>query len=356
MRIRRVESWKQSLPLTRPYTIATREISSVELFFVKLVAQEGLVGYGSASPAEHVTGESELACGSALAPERLEWLEGRDARRLGALSREAETRLRSAPAARACLDMALYDLFARSVDVPLVEFLGRQYSALPTSITIGIKSTEAALDEAQEYVGRGFRHLKVKIGLDLNADIERVRRLHERFGNSVAIRVDANQGYTREQTLCFSEAVAGLGVELLEQPLEAAALEEMRTLPASLRRSIAADESLHDERDAVRVAAPPAAFGIFNIKLMKCGGIRSGLGIATIAEASGRELMWGCMDESVISIAAALHAALSAPATRYLDLDGSFDLGHDMAEGGFCVEQGTLRTTDRPGLGVWGRS
>ena len=86
---------------------------------------------------------------------------------------------------------------------------------------------------------------------------------------------------------------------------------------------IAADESLLNEEDARWLAAPPRACGIFNIKLMKCGGIRPALRMAAIAQAAGVDLMWGCMDESRISIAAALHAALSCPATRYLDLDGS---------------------------------
>ena len=62
--------------------------------------------------------------------------------------------------------------------------------------------------------------------------------------------------------------------------------------------------------------------------------------------------MWGCMDESRISIAAALHAALASPATRYLDLDGSFDLERDVVSGGFTVQDGILRTLNAPGLGV----
>ena len=62
--------------------------------------------------------------------------------------------------------------------------------------------------------------------------------------------------------------------------------------------------------------------------------------------------MWGCMDESIISISAALHAALASPATRYLDLDGSLDLARDVVDGGFVLEDGYMRTTDAPGLGL----
>ena len=132
------------------------------------------------------------------------------------------------------------------------------------------------------------------------------------------------------------------------------AFAEIRTLAPRLRARIAADESLHDEKDALALASPPGdpACGIFNIKLMKCGGVRPALRIATIAETAGIALMWGCMDESRISIAAALHAAFASPATRYLDLDGSLDLARDVVAGGFTLDGGVMRTTGAPGLGV----
>ena len=102
-----------------------------------------------------------------------------------------------APAARAAVDMALYDLAARERGVPLVEMLGRAHDTLPTSITIGIKPLEETLAEAAEYVSRGFRILKVKIGLDLERDLERLARLRESVGSRIAIRADGNQGYSR---------------------------------------------------------------------------------------------------------------------------------------------------------------
>ena len=129
-------------------------------------------------------------------------------------------------------------------------------------------------------------------------------------------------------------------------------VDALRALPQPVRRRIAADETLLNEGDALDLVAPPLACGIFNIKLMKCGGIDSALRIADIAEFAGVELMWGCMDESSVSISAALHAALSSPATRYLDLDGSLDLSRDVVSGGFALEDGVMRTLDAPGLGL----
>jgi L-alanine-DL-glutamate epimerase-like enolase superfamily enzyme len=352
VRISAIRSWSEAVELTRPYTIASRTITAVRLFFLQLVGTDGSTGLGSASPAEEVTGESEEACKAALAEDSLSWLAGRDVRHLGAMCRNAGERMAETPAARAAVDMALHDLFARHLQVPLVDLLGRCHDGLPTSITVGIKDTAEAVAEASEYLAQGFRCLKVKIGLSLEEDLERLRQLRSRYGAPIKIRVDANRGYTREETRKLLAATASLDLELIEQPVATGAFAELRSMPEVQRRLIAADESLCDERDALALATPPAACGIFNIKLMKCGGVTPALAIARIAESAGLELMWGCNDESVISIAAALHAAFASPATRYLDLDGSFDLATDPAQGGFVLADGVLRLTDRPGLGV----
>ena len=114
---------------------------------------------------------------------------------------------------------------------------------------------------------------------------------------------------------------------------------------------MAADESLHGPSDALQLAVG-AQFGIWNIKLMKCGGITGALAIADTAQMVGVDLMWGCMDESVISISAALHTGYSCPTTKYIDLDGSFDLSKDVVRGGFRLYDGFLHLLDEPGLGV----
>ena len=353
MRIATVESWLEAVPLTRPYTIATRTIEAVDLFFVRLRASDGTVGLGSASPAAQVTGETPEACGAALSASGLEWLKDRDPRLLRAIQLDLERRLAGTPAARAALDMALHDLAAKSFGVPVVDLLGRCHDSLPTSITVGIKDSDEALAETDEYLGRGFRCLKVKVGLDLEADLERLTLLRERAGPTVRIRIDANQGYTLEETRRLGEAVERLDIELVEQPLPPGDFDEIRGLPERFRRIVAADESLHGLAEAARLASGVAACGIFNIKLMKCGGIAPALAISEVASATGTDLMWGCNDESAVSLAAALHAAYASPRTRYLDLDGSLDLARDPASGGFIfAEDGRMRLLDRPGLGV----
>ncbi len=172
------------------------------------------------------------------------------------------------------------------------------------------------------------------------------------MGKHIPIRVDPNQGYSAEEVSAFVAGTREIDIEFIEQPMPAEQVEELRGLPEEVRVRVAADEMLLHESHALDLVAPPAACGIFNIKLMKCGGVRPAGRIAAIAETSGVDLMWGCMDESIVSISAALHAALASPATRYIDLDGSLDLARDVVSGGFVLEDGFMTVNGRPGLGL----
>ena len=110
------------------------------------------------------------------------------------------------------------------------------------------------------------------------------------------------------------------------------------------------DESLKDPQAALEYATSKP-FGVYNIKLMKCGGIMGAMEIATIAKNASINLFWGCNDESIISITAALHMAYACSNTKYIDLDGSFDLMEDLVTGGFEVQDGCLVIHTAPGFG-----
>lgn len=350
MRIEAVEVWREHLPLTKPYTISRETIADVELSFVRIHAA-GLSGAGCASPAVEVTGESPESCRAALdAASHL--LVGEEAFAIGRLARRLERELPATPAARAACDMALWDLLGRHLGVAVVDLLGRVHEALPTSVTIGIQPAAEAVEAAREYVAQGFRALKVKLGRDVGEDTDRLRRIREAVGPGVALRTDPNAGYDAGELRRYLAETASLDLEFCEQPVARGGEAAFDGLDAAERAGLAADESVHDLADAGQLLREPRPYGIFNLKLMKCGGISPAVRMAHLAEGAGVELMWGCNDESRISIAAALHVALASPATRYLDLDGSFDLARDLAGGGFVLADGRLHTAPGAGLGV----
>ena len=136
----------------------------------------------------------------------------------------------------------------------------------------------------------------------------------------------------------------------MEQPLPANIEKDLLQLSPAVRATLTADESLKNADSALSLAQQQL-YGIFNIKLMKCGGFCGAFEIAAIAKVAGIDLFWGCNDESMVSITAALHAAFACTHTKYLDLDGSLELAEDVASGGFSIKDGYMYTSDKPGFG-----
>lgn len=352
MKIKNIKIWNADLGNTRPYTIAFKTVDEVRNAFVQIELESGITGIGSGNPSEYVVGENINQTIAMLQEKTVEFLIGRDIREFNQLLFEVLQKFPKNPAVRAALDIALHDTFSKFLGVPLVKFLGQKIKTLLTSNTIGIKNVEETLKEAIDYEKQGFKVLKVKLGKNLEEDIERMVKLREHFGNRMVIRIDANQGYTVQQTIDFFDRTKALDIELIEQPLPAKAVNEMKSLPEEIKVRIAADESLISPKDAVELVKAPRAAGIFNIKLMKCGGISQGLKIADIALHEGVDLFWGCNDESAVSITAALHAAFACSNTKYIDLDGSLDLGKDVVTGGFILKDGYMSCSDKAGLGL----
>jgi L-alanine-DL-glutamate epimerase-like enolase superfamily enzyme len=358
-KIKHIEIEKVDLALTRPYTIAFKTVDHVENAIVTIELDNGIIGKGAGNPSEQVVGENlehglnalRKASGIKESPD-WDGLIGRDIDDLETLCEELQVHLASSPCARTALEVGLFDCYALYKNIPLVGLLGQEIERMPTSITIGIKDVPGTIEEAGEYFERGFRYIKVKLGNNLDEDVERLVKLREAFGDKIKIRVDANQGYTVAELQQFYDLTASCKLELIEQPLPAAAIEQMRAFPKVVRQLLAADESLIGPADAEALIADDPACGIFNIKLMKCGGITQAKEISRLAQAADIELMWGCNDESIISIAAALHTALSCKNTRYLDLDGSLDLAKDVVSGGFELENGEMSINGLPGLGL----
>ena len=352
MRIKSIRAYSRNLALTKPYTIAYQTISAVENVFLEVELDNGIIGLGAANPDPEVVGESPEQTLQNLQSERVAAWVGRDIRLFHQLLDEAQHHFGALPGTLAALDIALHDAFGQYLGVPVVQFYGQKIQAMPTSVTIGIMNVADTLAEARAFVQQGFRIVKVKTGLNVAEDSERVLKLRELFGSQLVIRVDANQGYSLADLQRFVALTQHAQIELIEQPLPVGWENDLRQLEDPIQSMLAADESLKDAQTALKLAQSPQPFGIFNIKLMKCGGIRAALELATIARSASIDLFWGCNDESRVSITAALHAAFACPHTRYLDLDGSFDLAEDLMTGGFIVKDGLMQPTAGAGLGL----
>lgn len=351
MKIRNAHAFIKNLKLKKPYEIATERIDNVENVFLELQLENGLTGIGAANPSPEVVGETPEETLHNLQTAIIPWIIGKDIRYFNELIESVDKKNPHKPGTLAAVDIALHDAFGQFIDLPVAAFYGQQHSALPTSVTIGIMDVFQTLEEAIAFKSLGFRILKLKTGINPDEDAERVIKLQEKFGEYFSIRVDANTGYSVDNLDRFLKLTHKKPVELIEQPLTTENDYMLDNLPAAERKIFAADESLTDASAAFRLCAANR-YGIYNIKLMKCGGIRGAFKIAAIAEPTGAELFWGCNDESMVSITAALHAAFACSHTRYIDLDGSFDLAEDLVEGGFIVNNGMMSISGEAGLGL----
>ena len=352
MKIREIRPSLRSIPLKKTYAIAGGDFDHVDLTFLEIELENGIIGYGSGSPAEEVVGETAEMTFANLCSAEVMALKGLDIGDFQELIRTIRQQFPNRPGTAAAVDIALHDAFARWRGMSVAALYGRRSGPLPTSVTIGVMDVRETLAEAEAYLTSGFRHLKVKLGRDPEEDIERMLRLNEQFGQRAVFRVDMNQGYDIGSFQTFLRETASVKMEVIEQPLPIGLEEALHALPSDVRYLLAADESLKDVNAARRLSTGDPVFGIFNIKLMKCGGILAAHEIAEVAGSSGIRLFWGCNDESVVSIAAALHVAYACPHTSFLDLDGSFDLAKDLYRGGFELRDGLMYLSGAAGLGV----
>lgn len=349
MKIKSIKVYSELLQLTKPYTIARETISNAEIVFFEVILSNGICGKGAASTDPDVVPETPAQTLQNLQSDSVQQLVGKDIRQFLSLIAFYRNTFPNQPGTQAAIDIALHDAFGKWIGLPVVDFYGRYHEKMLTSVTIGIKGVDETIQEAREYKEQGFKILKVKTGLNAEEDAERIIKLYASFGSYFTIRVDANEGYTSTDLQYFLKHTAGTALELIEQPFYPDLDNALLDFPQETRRLLAADESLKDARSALTISQQKT-FGIFNIKLMKCGGLTGAFEIANIAKQAGIDLFWGCNDESSISITAAIHAAFACPHTKYLDLDGSLDLIENTDEKGFILQNGYLSINPKPGF------
>lgn len=350
MKIKQVTFEQLDLKLSEPYTIAYETIAHTTNFILKIVTSSGLTGFGCAAPDVVVTLESPAQAKESIENILIPFLLGKNAMMSVQILEELKTLLPTSSSVLAMTDMALLDLKSRKMDVPLYQFLGGYRHSIPTSMTIGILTVEDTLNAAAAYYKQGFFILKVKGGLSVDEDVEKMIRIRELYPDMV-LRFDGNQGYSVEQALRFLKQAKAAKIELFEQPTAVGKDHNMGQITHRTATPVMADESLKNLEDAFRLAQN-SRINMVNIKLMKVGGIREAMHINSVAKSAGFEAMVGCIDECALGISAGLHFALSRANIKYADLDGHLDILDDPFSGIFSLKKGVLYPSEAPGLGV----
>lgn len=354
MLIRSIETIPVAVPLIKPFKTALRTVHTAHAVYVKVICEDGRTGWGEAPPTHVITGDSvgsiTYAVEKVIAPPLI----GLDIRRRETIFNTLNRSIVHNTSAKAAIDMAIHDLLGQQADMPLYQLLGGYRNEFETDFTVSVNSPEEMADDAGRYNADGFDVLKVKVGIgDVNEDIARVKAIRERIGDAPTIRLDANQGWNAKTAVRVIRMMedAGLGIELIEQPVPAIDIEGLKYVTDNTLTPIMADESIFSASDALRILQSRAA-DLINIKLMKSGGIHGALKINALAETYGVECMVGSMIETKLGITAAAHFAASQPNVTRFDFDAPLMLAEDIVPGGIVYEGRTIRLPKTPGLGL----
>jgi len=317
------------LPLVHPFTIARSSEATARTALVRL-HWNGLEGLGECAPSGRY-GES-VASVRAYFEENP--LQADDPYLL-------ETLLAGVPpGARCALDLAAHDLIGKDCRRPLWQLLGLDPARTPaTSFTIGIDTPENMLAKVAAVADHPI--LKIKLGFP--GDIDVLEAIRARYTG--ALRIDANEAWTPDETVANLARIAPSDIEFCEQPIPAGTPERLRYIREHSRVPIVTDE---DSKDASDLLALAGCVDGINVKLVKCGGIRGALAMIATARALGLKIMLGCMVESAILATAAAHLS---PLVDWADLDGPFLTAADPFAG-ITYDRGKLVLPTAPGLGV----
>jgi L-alanine-DL-glutamate epimerase-like enolase superfamily enzyme len=341
-----------SLPMKKPVIMAGEEVRRADNMLVRIETDDGRIGWGEAASAPTMTGdtlESLVAAVHHLAP----MLIGRDPRDLDGAMRAMHGRLYGNNGAKAAMEIALLDLAAQAAQCPLHALLGtKRRDRIPLLGVIGGGDFDDDLQDAAKKKSEGFTAFKIKVGIDTPArDAERTRAICEVLGREGVISADANQGFSREESLAYVRAVEGAGLTFFEQPLAADDLDGMAEVAAATSIAIGADEGIHALAD-IREHNVRKVRGV-SLKAIKLGGVCALSEAGQLCAELGMAVNISCKTgESSIACAAALHAACVIPA-----LDWALTLTHtglaaDVTRNPIPTARGQVAALNAIGLGA----
>jgi L-alanine-DL-glutamate epimerase-like enolase superfamily enzyme len=343
---------RYDVALREPFVTALRRVTGFTSLLVGVRDSDGMTGIGEAVATPPITGESLESIEAAIAGPLSSAVVGAPVEELDAVLARMSGSIVANTSAKAALDIALHDLWSRSLGAPLHRLLGGSRRELVTDVTISMAAPAEMAAAARARVADGFSALKLKLGGPSDLDFERVLRIREAVGAGVTIRVDANQGWNAKQAVRLIRRIedADLGIELVEQPVPAGDLEGLAHVTASVTTPVMADESCFSPHDVIELVRRHAVDAV-NVKLMKCGGIRPAKAVLSVADAAGLACSVGSMMEGTVSATAAACLAAGLVEVSTVDLDAPWWTVGQTVDGGAVWEGERILLSEEPGLG-----
>ena len=351
MKVDRITPYVAALPLRRPMKTGGSELTAVENIFVRIDTDDGIVGWGEASAAPRMTGEttaSIIAAIDYLTPA----LQGRDPGDFAGNLALMDRHMYGNASAKTALELALYDIAGKHAGKPVAELLGAVVrTRMPVLWMLATGETGADIEDGRSKIEAGYTAFKIKVGINpVEMDVERAIAIRAAMPG-VQISADANQGWTVDQAVRFVEGVGG-ALDFIEQPVMGHDLEGMAEVARRASAPIGADEGLHSNADIQRHHDRRAARG-GSLKMIKLGGVTRTCEAARMCEALGLSInLAGKIAESSVANAGVLHLASAAPNLNWGLSATQQYLDTDVVRNPIKIADGHVERPNGPGLGI----
>ncbi len=352
-KITRIEIFPAQIPLSEPFVISKGALTHARTTIVRIHSDQGLYGTGECCPFRSIHAETQAGT-VAIAKDLAVALLGEDPAEINKHVQTLNRMFVGKASVKGAFDMALYDLNAKTLEMPLYRYLGgHRDKTIVTDNTISLLDKEKMVEKALSFVQKGFSILKVKLGeRPSSKDVERMEAIRAAVGDDITLRIDANQGWNYLEARKALEGMADLHIEHCEEPIHAENLPDQVRINAESPIPIMADEAVFTSADAIRIIAANAA-NMINIKLGKSGGIHNAMKIAAIAEAADVYCQVGSFSETRLGMSALVHFDMVWPHILYHDLDSPLMLSEDPVIGGMQFDaQWRVTVDDSPGHGA----
>jgi L-Ala-D/L-Glu epimerase len=351
MLITSVNIYRYSIPM-HPFTIATGTMHYAQNIFIRVNTSEDITGVGECSAFPMIVGETQNTCFEMAKDFAALW-KNKPALNIEARMHELHLFTAGNNTIKSAFDMALYDIAAKQAAKPLYQFLGgSKIPVMQTDVTIGINTPVAMAQQATDFIQRGVRIIKIKLGKQPAEDIERVRMIREAAGENILLRIDANQGWSFKDALTALTAMAPYNIQFCEQPLRTYNDHFLPQLKKLSPVPLMADESVYTHYDAERMIRTESC-NYVNIKFAKSGGILEATKINDMCAAAGIPCMMGGMLESRVALTAFAHFAAANNNIQFYDMDTCL-LGHktDPVTGGIIFNNFNVALPNGIGIGA----
>ncbi len=353
MRIAEIHIFSHILPVKNgPYTIASSTVHSLDTTLVKIVSENGLVGWGETCPVGPTYQPQHAAGARAALAEMAQGLIGADPLQPLVLRRRMDRLLNGHRYAKAAVDIAAYDIMGKQFKTRVADLLGGAMTErVPSYYASGIGEPDEIARIAEERAAEGFPRMQIKIGgRPVEIDIAVVRKVWERVGGRMRLAVDANRSLTTRDTLRLSRECLDIPF-VLEQPCNT--IEEIRSIRNQLHHGVYLDENGEDLATVLRAVGEGVCDG-FGIKVTRIGGLHAMATFRDICEA--RSMPHTCDDAWGGDIIAAACTHIGATVQPRLCegvwIAQPYIEGHYDPEHGVAIEGGHIKLPNGPGLGV----